>query len=150
MSGPITVRRGAGFAWQSPFTCRETAAILAAMREVCGLKATPLEVTLTDDAFISEVNATRLSCPGPTNILSFPPCSGPGSGLGGAPGKGVLLLSLDALCRESFLYGQEPAGYALRLFAHGMAHLAGFDHGEAMDAAQEAAAEAGRRVWLSL
>lgn len=46
---------------------------------------------------------------------------------------GSLALSVDALARESFLYGQPPASYCVRLLAHGFAHLLGFEHGAAME-----------------
>ena len=150
MRPAVTVRQCAGFAWQNPFTRVELVEVLVAMREACGLAGVPLDVMLADDAFISKLNAAFLSCPGPTNILSFPPfaCYRPESGA--VPGGGILVLSLDALWRESLLYGQEEAEYALRLLAHGMSHLAGFDHGNEMDAAQEKALAAGRRAWFEL
>ena len=47
------------------------------------------------------------------------------------------MFSLDTLRRECLLYGQEPAEHALRLLAHGMAHLCGLDHGEQMDMASQ-------------
>ncbi|MDL2210497.1 rRNA maturation RNase YbeY [Desulfovibrio sp. OttesenSCG-928-O18] len=147
MKGEITVRRNAGFAWQVPFSRRELVAVLMAMREACGLNGVPLDVTLTDDAVIARANAEHLLCAGPTNILSFPPFAGFGPGLGTAPGKGILVLSLDTLHREALLYGQDVAEHALRLFAHGMAHLAGLDHGEEMDALQAKVFAAGAREW---
>jgi probable rRNA maturation factor len=51
----------------------------------------------------------------------------------------VLALSLPTLAREAFLYGQDPAEHMLRLLSHGLLHLAGFDHGPAMDAASQEA-----------
>lgn len=145
MKGEITVRLSAGFAWQIPFSRRELVAVLSAMRDACGLAGVPLDVTLADDALISQVNAEHLLCSGPTNILSFPPFAGFGPGLGTAPGKGMLLLSLDTLQREAMLYGQDVAEYAMRLLAHGMTHLTGLDHGTKMDALQDRAFEAGMR-----
>lgn len=137
MKKEIIVRKRAGFAWQVPFSRRELEGVLGAMRSTCGLDDVPLDVTLADDAFISEANADYLSCPGPTNILSFPPYAGLGPGLGTAPGTGIILLSLDAVNREALLYGQDPGEHALRLLAHGMAHLTGLDHSPEMDALEE-------------
>lgn len=143
----LSVRRSAGFSWQAPFSRKELALILRAMRGAAGLAAMPLELTLVDDASIAETNLTYLDCPGPTNILSFPPYAGFGPGLGtGSPGTGLLLVSLDALARESYLYGQDLAGHTLRLLAHGMAHLAGYDHGAAMDALADVIFAAGARA----
>ena len=139
MTGEIRVNRHSGLAWQCPFSRRELAAILEAMRASRGMEDIPLDLTLSDDAFISAVNAERLGCAGPTNILSFPPAAG--SGPGG--GRALLLLSLDTLERECLLYGQDAAQHVLRLLAHGMAHVSGLDHGPAMDAAQDAAMLAG-------
>jgi metalloprotein, YbeY/UPF0054 family len=101
------------------------------MLEACGkarVPSTPLavELHLLNDAAISAANRRCLGCTGPTNVLSFP---------GGSDAPGSLLFSLDTLRRECLLYGQEPAEHALRLLAHGMAHLCGLDHGEQMDAA---------------
>lgn len=138
---PILVRKRAGFAWQMPYARAELEKILRAMRSACGLHEVSLDVTLADDAFLAEVNAAYLSCPGPTNIISFPPRGG--SGPGAASGAGIMLLSLDALNREALLYGRDAAEYALRLFAHGMAHLTGLDHGPEMDALEDAAFAAG-------
>lgn len=139
MNAPITVRRNAGFAWQLPFSRREFAHLLAAMRKACGLEAVPVAVVLTDDAFIARANETHLACPGPTNVLSFPP----GPGRGSRRGEGGILLSLDTLHREALLYGQDVAEHALRLCAHGMAHLTGLDHGDRLDALQNKAFAAG-------
>lgn len=144
MKTELVVRKRAGFAWQIPFSRRELEGILRAMRSMCGLEDVPLDVTLADDAFISETNTDYLACPGPTNILSFPPYGGLGPGLGTDPGTGILLLSLDAVMRESLLYGQDPAEHTLRLFAHGMAHLTGLDHGPAMAVLEENVLAAGK------
>ena len=87
-----------------------------------------VELYLLDDAATAKANAMHLGCTGPTNILSFP----------GGPGiPGALLLSLDTLQRECLLYGQDPGEHALRLLAHGMAHLCGLDHSEQMDAVSD-------------
>ncbi|GHV53467.1 endoribonuclease YbeY [Deltaproteobacteria bacterium] len=154
MKTPILLRRHSGFAWQIPFSRKELAVLLDAMRAGCGLENLPLDVTLADDAFVSAVNLTYLGCFGPTNILSFPPakrlprlrpCAAP-SIPAAFTDCGMLLLSLDAVNREAFLYGQKTAVYALRLFAHGLAHLAGLEHGDALDALQKKAFAAGGKA----
>ena len=47
--------------------------------------------------------------------------------------SGALRLNLDTLHRETLLYGQDPEEHCLRLLAHGLGHLAGYDHGPEMD-----------------
>ena len=83
-----------------------------------------VELIVAGDGDIAEVNARNLGCSGPTNILSFP---GDGASLG------TLFLSADTLEREAVLYGQDVEEHAVRLLAHGMGHIMGFDHGTEMD-----------------
>ena len=45
---------------------------------------------------------------------------------------GTLVLSVNTLERECLLYGQDPHQHAVRLLAHGLIHLLGYDHGEEM------------------
>ena len=121
--------RYAAAAWLLPLDKRELMAALAAMLAACGKVQVPcpppaVELHLLDDASIGVANRRCLGCTGPTNVLSFP---------GGCDSPGTLLFSLDTLRRECLLYGQEPAEHALRLLAHGMAHLCGLDHSEQMD-----------------
>jgi len=138
MTDNIRVSRQAGFVWQCPFSRQQLLAVLGSMREVCGLEDVFLDLTLTDDAAISRVNQAFLGCHGPTNILSFPPAASDG------PGGASLVLSLDTLERECLLYGQDVAEHTLRLLAHGMAHLSGYDHGPAMEVVQDAVFVAGK------
>ncbi|MDR1686790.1 MAG: rRNA maturation RNAse YbeY [Desulfovibrio sp.] len=71
----------------------------------------------------------------PTDLLKP---DGPAGQRGPAEGfGGCLALSVDTLEREAFLYGQEAAAYCIRLLAHGLAHLAGHDHGPAMRELEE-------------
>ena len=145
-AAPITIRRGGGFAWQIHFCRRELTLILEAMRKICALEAMPLEIVLADDAVVSEANAAYLGCMGPTNVISFPPYFGPCLGAS-IPGQGLVALSLDAVNREALLYNQDPAEHALRLLAHGMVHLSGLDHGEAMTLLENSALDAGIAAW---
>lgn len=90
-----------------------------------------------DDAVMSAANRRFMACEGPTNVLSFP---------GGTDLPGILLFSPDTLARECILYGQEPGRHALRLLAHGMAHLAGLDHGPDMDRRCESCVAAAQKM----
>ena len=125
--------RCAAAAWLLPLDRRELMAALAAMLAACSKVQVPcpppaVELHLLDDASIGVANRRCLGCTGPTNVLSFP---------GGSDTPGTLLFSLDTLHRECLLYGQDYAEHALRLLAHGMAHLCGLDHGEQMDTASQ-------------
>lgn len=55
---------------------------------------------------------------------------------------GWLAMSPDTVCREAMLYGQKLEAHTMRLLAHGFAHLLGYEHGKAMDAAANGAAAA--------
>ena len=115
-----------------PVDRRELREVLAVMWELTGYGKGPsvsaLELIVTDDAGSEACNREHLGMSGPTNILSFPLSQQ--AGRGGAGGS--LLLSAAALRRESLLYGQDPAEHAIRLLAHGVAHLAGLEHGPEM------------------
>jgi probable rRNA maturation factor len=88
-----------------------------------------VELLFVRDAEIAGLNRRYLNCRGPTNCLAFLDAKGPDAVLGGS-----LFISLDALHRECLLYGQAPSAHLCRLLAHGLAHLAGFDHGKEMEA----------------
>ena len=88
-----------------------------------------VELVFVRDAEIASLHRQFLDRRGPTNCLAFPDTRRPGAFTGGS-----LFVSLDTLHRECLLYGQPSVIHLRRLLAHGLAHLAGFDHGEAMEA----------------
>ncbi|GFM35633.1 rRNA maturation RNase YbeY [Desulfovibrio psychrotolerans] len=55
---------------------------------------------------------------------------------------GWLALSLETTVREAHLYGQDISEHAIRLLAHGILHLAGYDHSEEMFSLTESALNA--------
>jgi len=138
-----------------PLSRRELADLCALILEVLGLEGLPVTVKLVDDREIARLNHEFLGCEGPTNVLSFP-AEEPeedddllpeedavetheaedDEAAGGADeemvGLGELALSVDALARETDLYGQPPVAHLARLLAHGFLHLAGYDHGDVM------------------
>lgn len=152
-----------------PFGRRELEAVIQAMLERAGVAEALVDLALLDDAAMQTLHATALGCPGPTNILSFPASDAEREdgatperpGIASVPGRrggsrepgasrrmrgmwvGSLALSVDTLRREAFLYGQTVDEHAVRLLAHGLAHLLGHDHGPAMDALTESLEEAG-------
>lgn len=90
-------------------------------------------------------NQEQMGVSGPTNILSFPEddsnavflnTSFSGSQQTAIKKQrsdlGTLILSIDTLLREAYVYGQNPHTHAVRLLAHGLAHLLGYEHGDAM------------------
>jgi probable rRNA maturation factor len=143
----ITTRTGAmtGF----PLCRHDIRIALHNMLSCLGLSGAHVEIILTDDGESAQLNREFLGCYGPTNILSFPaagPVAAPRQEPDSPPAcrkdsshaeddtdLGVLALSTGAVHRESFLYGQPPHRHALRLLAHGLLHLAGYDHGPQMD-----------------
>ena len=157
----LVLRRAHGMGWMLPLAPGELRAVFAAMLDATGLAGCTVELDLVGDEEIARLNAVHLGCTGPTNILSFPaqdgepamppvlPEDGPHDGAHDGPDEappchlGWLVLSLDTWRRECLLYGQEPVEHALRLLAHGLGHLAGYDHGPEMDDFTEAAQEAG-------
>lgn len=109
-----------------------------------------LELLLVCDAEMTQINHQQMDCLGPTNILSFPAqqfcnealCSTQHCVKDSAntfPSTadsffiGSLVLDVHQLCREALLYGQNLQEHCLRLLAHGLAHLAGYDHSAEMD-----------------
>lgn len=85
-------------------------------------------------------NQEQMGVFGPTNILSFPEDDSKTVFLGTQQPVikkqrselGTLILSIDTLLREAYVYGQNPHTHAVRLLAHGLAHLLGYEHGDAM------------------
>lgn len=131
----------AAVAWLLPWSRSGLALALRAM--LCALPhGSPcaragVELHIVDDAVMSAANRRFMHCAGPTNVLSFP---------GGADLPGILLFSADTLARECLLYGQEPKRHTLRLLAHGVGHLAGLDHGPAMDDQGQACVAAAQKI----
>jgi probable rRNA maturation factor len=94
-----------------------------------------LDLVLVRDAGMADYNLRYMGCHGPTNVLSFPideQIAGPEDE--DVPVQlGSLVFSVDTLHRETLLYGQDPEEHCLRLLAHGLGHLVGYDHGPEMD-----------------
>lgn len=120
-----------------PLSRRELGPLVERTLDAMGLAGATLELSLVGDAEIEALNRSFLGLPGPTNVLSFPA----GEGAERSEYLGEMAISVETATREAFLYGQDPAEHFLRLLCHGLAHLAGFDHGEAMDALAETGLE---------
>lgn len=136
-SPSVWIEPGARLNPTLPLSVREAHPLLDGLLDVLGLSGGAVEVRFVDDREIARLNQEFLGLSGPTNVLSFPADD---------PERpaylGELALSVDTLSREAVLYGQEPRRHLVRLLAHGMLHLAGYDHGEAMEAMTDLAVEA--------
>ena len=126
---------GGSLCWRLPFSRTELRRALGVMLRAAGSGPAELELILVRDAAMTDYNRRYMGCHGPTNVLSFPideQIAGPEDE--NVPVQlGSLVFSVDALHREAILYGQEPEEHCLRLLAHGLGHLAGYDHGPEMD-----------------
>ncbi|MDR2574477.1 MAG: rRNA maturation RNase YbeY [Desulfovibrio sp.] len=131
----------ADYIWTMPFDRRGMSRALEAMIAAVRRQGLPfserVEMRLVDDNAMRDMNARFMSCPGSTNVLSFP-------GEGDMPG--LILVSSGAISRECLLYGQRPADYILLLLAHGIAHLAGLEHGREMGRMCDACVAAAKRT----
>lgn len=97
-----------------------------------------VELQLTDDKSIAELNKSFLGLSGPTNILSFPAVDDDEED---SKFMGYISISLEAVFREVFLYGQIPFHHLIRLLAHGLLHLKGFEHTSSMEKITEDAVQ---------
>lgn len=120
-----------------PLSRRELAALCRTVLTALDLDGREFDLRVVGDAEIAVLNGRFLGLPGPTNVLSFPAED---------PDRpeylGEMAVSVDAVVREAFLYGQDPLTHLGRLLAHGFLHLAGLDHGPLMEALTETAARA--------
>lgn len=108
----------------TPVRLKELLDRLLYLARSLGADIKDVELHIVNDAQIAALNQKFMKRAGPTNILSFP---------GGADMPGQLVLSLDSLARECKLYGQCRRTHLFNLLVHGIAHLAGFEHGPDME-----------------
>jgi probable rRNA maturation factor len=111
-----------------PMSSREVVRICQKVFSRLGSKEPFLDVLITHDGPIKDLNRRFLGMEGPTNVLSFPE-----SGRDSQDSLGQLVINIDAIKRESCLYAQDPADYLVRLLVHGILHLVGYGHGKDMD-----------------
>lgn len=81
-----------------------------------------IELILTDNAEIADINREFRGLDKPTDVLSFPSDPFPGAPLGS------IVISLDKVQSVASELGHTPAEELALLFIHGMLHLMGFDH----------------------
>lgn len=119
-----------------PLSSAELKCVMTCIMASLGFEGSSLTLKLVGDSGIAELNESYLGCIGPTNVLSFP-ASDEGEDEDGYLGE--IALSVNTLEREIQLYGQDSCEHLVRLLSHATLHLAGFDHGEEMDALTEVA-----------
>jgi probable rRNA maturation factor len=128
-----------------PLSRHELGALTEVVLDALDLVGKTFSLKLVDDREIARLNQEFLGCTGPTNILSFPADVEDGGADHDVDGStaflGELALSVDALGRETDLYGQDPVEHLVRLLAHGLLHLAGYDHGDEMNALTDGAVD---------
>ncbi len=143
--GTIDLGREPGVGWWLPLARGEWRELLARICLALGFENASLECVLTDDAGMEPLHGEHMGRPGPTNVLSFPAlgaddlvASCASLAAGETVFLGSIVLSLETLRREAWLYGQDPERHAARLLTHAVLHLAGYEHGPEMEAAAEA------------
>ncbi len=93
-----------------------------------------LTILLTDDAALKKLNRRFRGKPRTTNVLSFPspdPCY-----------LGDIAIAYEITAREAKAQGKRIKAHAAHLVAHGVLHLAGYDHQNEPDALVMEALEA--------
>lgn len=106
-------------------------AVAAETLRRAGKPALPVNVLLTDDAAVRDLNAQFRGKDKPTNVLSFPS--------GDDEEYGDIALAYETIAKEAAEQGKELAAHSTHLLVHGLLHLLGFDHeqegeAEAMEA----------------
>ncbi len=81
-----------------------------------------VELILTDDAEIRQLNATYRGIDKATDVLSFPLEEMPGAPLG------TIVISIDKVREKATELGHSQKEELQLLFIHGLLHLLGYDH----------------------
>lgn len=105
------------------------------------LEDAALDVLLTDDATVADLNQRFRGKAGPTNVLSFP------APVTARPHLGDLCLAYGVCAREAKEQNKSFAHHLQHLLVHGALHLVGFDH---MSEAEAESMEALERKVLAM
>ena len=94
-----------------------------------------VNVLLTDNAGIHQINLDMRGIDNPTDVLSFPMCDFETPGEYFDPDTGELLMgdiviSVDKVKEQAEKYGHSQTRELAFLVAHSMLHLSGYDHME--------------------
>jgi probable rRNA maturation factor len=132
----IVIQTRAALCPALPLSRGELSELCARLAAALDLGQASFELSVVDDAGMAALNRQFSGIDAPTNVLSFPAARPDDPDY-----IGEIAVSADTAYRESVLYGQDPAEHLARLLAHALLHLAGFEHGEAMEAMTERAVE---------
>ncbi len=107
--------------------------ILSSMLNYLGLDNVEVSLTLTNDEVIKELNKNWRNKDKPTDVLSFP--------AGDVPGYkyrvlGDIVISVPYTVRQAEEIGVSFYEELVRLIAHGLLHLLGYDHEKSEDEAK--------------
>ena len=108
----------------------------AALRvcEMANLTGVALSIILTDDDGIRKINRKYRKKARPTDVISFAYRDSPFPGpIGAVEELGDLYISLERALDQAARFGVTPAEELMRLLAHGILHLAGYDHERSTD-----------------
>ena len=87
-----------------------------------------LNILLTDDPGIQEINRQYLGRDKTTNVISFAMAEGDACGISDAPILGDIVISVETALRDG-IRGSLSLDHEIDfLLIHGMLHLLGFDH----------------------
>jgi probable rRNA maturation factor len=126
-------------AWQRE--CPEAGPLAAnaarlALRRTQALDAAVVDITLTDDAAQRILNRTWRGTDAPTNVLAFPAADPTVPLPDGAPLLlGDIVLAFETVRREAVEQRKPLTDHLRHLVVHGVLHLLGYDHQNAVDAA---------------
>jgi probable rRNA maturation factor len=121
-------------------------AALAALEHESAPAQAELTIVLTDDDQLRQLNLDFLGVDAPTDVLSFPASDIPEQGESdpetGAPYLGDVLISVPRAAEQARAAGHAVEAEVQLLVVHGILHLIGHDHAEAVDKARMWAAQA--------
>lgn len=112
----------------------------AATAHETALGGREVTVLLSSDKAIAALNSAFRGKDKPTNVLSFP-FAAPYSGEHGARPLGDIIIAYETVIREAKEENKTPLDHLAHLTAHGLLHLAGYDHENDEDAGRMEAME---------
>ena len=108
----------------------------AKVGELYGLEAAEVSVTLTNNAYIHQLNKQYRKIDRPTDVLSFALNEGEEPEVVDGPAinmLGDIIISVERAVEQAAEYGHSVEREMAFLTVHGMLHLLGYDHMEEAD-----------------
>jgi probable rRNA maturation factor len=114
---------------------------------------TGVGLVLAGDRLVRRLNREWRGKDCPTDVLSFPAGDPPplpsGAEKSFPPSLGEIVISVPRCREQAAKQGVDPGVELARLVIHGVLHLMGFDHEEAMDRVRMQARERKLRAWAA-